>query len=185
MMVNHSYWRQFPELETERLLLREITLADAPDIFATYSDPEVMRYWGSPPHASIEESCLMIQGIAGSFMAQEGIRWGITLKPSNQIIGSCGHWRMIKRHFRTEIGYELARPFWGHGIMAEAVEAIVQFGFTRMGLHSVEAQIDPANTRSARLLERLRFHREGYQRENFFVDGRFLDTILYARLCTD
>jgi ribosomal-protein-alanine N-acetyltransferase len=69
--------------------------------------------------------------------------------------------------------------------MAEALAAIIQFGFTRMGLHSIEAQVDPANIRSVRLLEKLRFRREGYQRENFYVNGRFSDTVLYARLCTD
>jgi ribosomal-protein-alanine N-acetyltransferase len=183
--MNVFTWQQFPRLETRRLVLRQITSLDAEDIFRIYSDEEVMRYWGSPPHRSIYQTRVMIDEISSSFQAQEGIRWGITLKDDGRFIGSGGHWRLMKRHFRAEIGYELARDCWGKGIMAEALEAIIQFGFKQLELHSIEAQVDPENTRSAHLLEKLRFQREGYLRESYYSDGIFTDTVIYSRLCTD
>lgn len=183
--MNVFTWQQFPRLETRRLVLRQIIGMDAEDIFRIYSDEEVMRYWGAPAHKSIYQTRIMIDEISSSFQTQEGIRWGITLKNDGRLIGSCGHWRLMKRHFRSEIGYELSRDFWGQGIMAEALEPIIQFGFDQMELHSVEAQVDPDNARSSHLLEKLRFQREGYLRESYFSDGRFTDTVIYSRLCTD
>jgi [ribosomal protein S5]-alanine N-acetyltransferase len=185
MSLDGSYWDRFPTLETERLILREITPADSGDIFAIYSDEEVMRYWGSPPHRSMAETRMMIEGVAASYLAREGIRWGIARKPDDRLVGSCGLWRIVRRHFRAEIGYELSRSAWGQGIMAETIEAIARFGFVSMGLHSIEAQVDPENARSARLLEKARFKLEGRQRENFYYNGRFTDTLLYGRLCQD
>jgi [ribosomal protein S5]-alanine N-acetyltransferase len=186
---SQDIWTTFPTIETQRLLLREITLDDAEDVYRVYSDADVMEYWGGPPHRFLTETRQMITAIASDFQLHEGIRWAVTLKGfgtgNGKFIGSCGHWRLMKRHYRSEIGYELARQHWGRGIMAEAVEAICQFGFKRMGLHSIEAQVDPANVRSVRLLARVRFRREGYLRENFFVNGRFHDSLLFARLVSD
>src|SRR5262249_30048653 len=129
MHMNDSIFNQFPRLETARLSLREITADDAADLLRIYSNPDVMRYWSSATMQSIAEAHRKIAGIAAAFHAREGIRWGITRKDAGQLIGSCGHWRLVKQHFRSEIGYELAPEYWGQGIMPEAVEAILRFGF--------------------------------------------------------
>jgi ribosomal-protein-alanine N-acetyltransferase len=184
-MNDEGAFATFPYLETPRLILRAITLDDADDMFRIYSDPQVMRYWGSPPHQSIEDSRTLISGIIKAFADKEGIRWGITRKGSNQLIGSCGHWRLIKQHFRSEIGYELAPEHWRQGIMTEALGAIVQFGFEMIGLHSIEAQIEPGNLASRKVLEKLGFRQAGYLRENYFLDGRFTDTALFSLLKQD
>jgi [ribosomal protein S5]-alanine N-acetyltransferase len=184
-MINEEIFDVFPVLETERLILREITLADAEDMFRIYADPEVMRYWSSAPMRSIDEARRKIEGITNAFRERTGIRWAITRKGSERLIGSGGHWRLIKPHFRSEIGYELAREHWGQGIMPKAVAAMLQFGFERMGLHSVEAQIEPHNQGSRRVLEKLGFVQEGYFRENFFVDGTFTDTAVFSLLKAD
>jgi ribosomal-protein-alanine N-acetyltransferase len=184
-MLNETVFDVFPVFETERLVLREITPDDAEDVFRIYADPQVMRYWGSAPMRSIDEAHGKIAGIAAAFGEREGIRWAITRKGSNQLIGSCGHWRLIKQHFRSEIGYDLAPEHWGQGIMPEAVGAILRFGFERMGLHSVEAQIEPNNQGSRRVLEKLGFVQEGYFRENFYYDGTFTDTAVFSLLKAD
>jgi ribosomal-protein-alanine N-acetyltransferase len=184
-LINDDIFEQFPVLETERLILREITPADAEDVFRIYADPQVIRYWGSAPLASIDEAGHKIQGVIDAFREREGIRWAFTLKGDDRLIGSGGHWRLMKQHQRSEIGYELAPEHWGQGIMSEAVGAIVQFGFERMGLHSVEAQIEPANRASRGVLEKLGFVQEGYFRENFFFDGTFGDTAVFSLLKAD
>jgi ribosomal-protein-alanine N-acetyltransferase len=184
-MNEQAVFNIFPRLETERLILREITPGDAQDLFRIYADPLVMRYWSSAPMQSIDEAYDRIQGIADAFREKEGIRWAITRKGDGRLIGSGGHWRLIKEHFRSEIGYDLAPEYWGQGIMPEAVGAMLRFGFEHMGLHSVEAQIEPNNTGSRRVLEKLGFVQEGYFRENFFVNDTFTDTAVFSLLKTD
>ena len=184
-MNEQTIFKTFPQLETERLILREIIPSDAQDLFRIYADPLVMRYWSSAPMQVIDEAYDRIQGIAAAFREKEGIRWAITRKGDGQLIGSGGHWRLIKEHFRSEIGYDLATEYWGQGIMPEAVGAMLRFGFERMGLHSVEAQIEPDNTGSRRVLEKLGFVQEGYFRENFFVNGAFTDTAVFSLLKAD
>jgi [ribosomal protein S5]-alanine N-acetyltransferase len=184
-MLNEAAFDVFPVLESERLILRQITPDDAEVIFRIFADPRVIRYWGAAPMASIEEAHGKIAGITAAFREKFGIRWAITLKGSNRLIGSCGHWRLIKQHRRSEIGYELAPEQWGQGLMPEAVDAILQFGFQRLGLHSVEAQIEPNNQGSRRVLEKLGFVQEGYFRENFYFDGTFTDTAVFSLLKAD
>jgi ribosomal-protein-alanine N-acetyltransferase len=184
-MLKETVFDVFPVLETERLILREITPDDAEDIYRIFADPAVIRYWGAAPMGSIGEAQGKIAGITAAFREREGIRWAITRKGDNRLIGSCGHWRLVKQHFRSEIGYELAPEHWGQGVMPEAVGALLRFGFERMGLHSVEAQIEPNNQGSRRVLEKLGFVQEGYFRENFYFDGTFTDTAVFSLLKAD
>lgn len=177
----------FTVLETERLVLREITLDDAPAMFTIMSDPRVTRYFGSPPMTAPDEGVQRVQGITRAFAEQEGVRWAITWRADGSFLGSCGFWRLIRPHFRAEIGYELAPAWWGRGVMTEALAAVMGFGFERLGLHSVEAQIAPENTGSRRVLEKLGFVQEGYFRENYYEahEGRFTDTAVFSLLRSD
>lgn len=174
----------FPILETQRFVLREITLDDASDMFRIMSDPRVMRYFGSEPMTSHDQAIDRAKGIHEAFAEQSGVRWAITRREDGQFIGTCGFWRLIKEHFRAEIGYELDPAFWGQGVMTEAVGGMLRFGFTRMGLHSVEAHIDPANTGSRRVLEKLGFVQEGYFRDNYYLPSEnvFSDTAVFSLL---
>lgn len=173
---------EFPTLETERLLLRELREDDVADAHRMFTDAEVMRYVGKPLHADIEETRRFLQRNRDLFPAREGVRWALTRRGSDRLIGSGGHWRLMKPHYRAEIGYDLLPECWGQGLMTEALRAILRFGFARMGLHSVEAQIDPANRRSRRVLERLGFRQDGLLRENFFFAGTFTDTAVFTLL---
>src|SRR5262245_14653646 len=157
MHINDDIFDTFPGLETERLILREIVPDDVVDLFRIYSDPDVMRYWSSAPLQRIDQAQQRIADATAAFQAREGIRWAIARKGASRLLGTCGHWRLMRQHLRSEIGYDLVPEHWGQGIMPEAVAAILQFGFERMGLHSVEAQIEPQNQASRRVLEKLGF----------------------------
>lgn len=174
----------FPTLETERLVLRAPRADDAPDIFRIMSDERVVRYFGIPPMHSLEQAVRRVEIFQSSFAAHEGIRWAITMRGEDRLIGTLGFWRLIKAHLRAEVGYELAPERWGQGIMPEALGAVLRFGFTAMGLHSVEAQIDPANNGSRRVLEKLGFVQEGYFRESYYhpEEDRFSDTAVFSLL---
>jgi [ribosomal protein S5]-alanine N-acetyltransferase len=95
------------------------------------------------------------------------IEWAITLKDSGQYIGAISYHRLMKEHFRAEIGYILHPAHHGKRIMDEAIRTVTDFGFNSMGLHSVEANVNPENIASIKLLERNNFVREAYFKENY------------------
>lgn len=114
----------------------------------------------------------------------EGITWAITLKEDTKLIGTICFWNIQKEHYRAEIGYVLHPDFQRKGIMQEAIAEVIKFGFQVMKLHSIEANTNPNNTSSIRLLERNKFIREGYFRENYFYNGKFYDSVVYALLAS-
>lgn len=172
----------FPVLETARLRLRAVQPDDAADVFHIRADERVMRYFGSPPITSLDKAAQQIHDFATSFQEQTGIRWAITRRGEDRLLGTLGFWRIDKPHFRAELGYDLAPDCWGQGIMPEAIGAVLTWGFTTMNLHSVEAQIDPANHGSRRVLEKCGFVQEGYFRENYYSGDRFTDTAVFSLL---
>ena len=125
----------FPVLETERFLLRAVTLDDVPEIFRIMSDLRVTRYFGALPMASPTEAQERVQAIQTAFQEHVGVRWAIAYRASGQLIGTGGFWRLIKSHYRAEVGYELAPEWWGQGVMTEALGAMLGFGFTHMLQH--------------------------------------------------
>lgn len=173
----------FPTLQTHRLLLREITPEDAPAIFQMRSDPRVMRYIGRPPMEDIEEAQKLIETYQQSYQQNESVNWAICLRerPEWQI-GTIGFWKMDKVNHRTEIGYTLHADYWRQGIMDEALTAAIEYCFKTLNFHSIEANTDPENEASGRILEKHGFVQEAYFRENFFSEGRFLDSRIYSKI---
>src|SRR5690606_18725591 len=91
-----------------------------------------------------------------------------------------GFWRLLKEHYRGEIGYLLHPDFQGQGIMHEAFTPVLEYGFNKMNLHSVEANVYPANVSSKKVLEKNGFIKEAYFKENYFFNGEFTDTAVYS-----
>ncbi|RTZ10517.1 N-acetyltransferase [Flavobacterium sp. GSP27] len=172
----------FPDLETERLLLRRVNTNDIKEIFALRSNPETMKYIPRPLVKTNEDALEHIAMIDTKIEANEGINWAITLKNNPKLIGVIGHYRIKPEHYRAEIGYMLLPEYHGKGIVSEAVKEAVNYGFQIMKLHSIEAMIDPDNDASAKVLEKNGFVREGHLKENEFFDGRFFDTLIYSLL---
>ena len=173
----------FPEIQTKRLLLRRMVLADAPEVMAMRSDDAVMRYIDRPKTKTREEAEAWIQLVDDSLTNNNGIAWAITLAAEpEKLIGNISFWRIIKQHYRAEIGYMLMPAHWRTGIMKEAILAVHDFGFKQMQLHSIEAHINPANTASAAILEAAGYTREAYFKEDYFFQDKFLDTAIYSLL---
>lgn len=173
---------RFPTLETPRLLLRQIVPHDAKSLFATFSDPAVMEFYGDPPHRSIEDSRDLIQRQQRWYAQREGIRWGVTLKGDDAVIGSCGFFLFDEEFRHAEMGYELARAYWRQSIMREALDAIISYGFTSTELHRIEAVVNGANEPSKALLLALGFTREGALRERFYFAGQYWDDLYFGLL---
>ncbi|RAS91145.1 N-acetyltransferase [Priestia endophytica] len=175
----------FPFIETNRLLLREIVKDDANDILKYLSDEEVMKYYGLAPFKTINEALNEILWYQSILNEQTGIRWGITLKGKDKVIGSCGFLNRVPEHYRTEIGYELSRDYWGHGIASEALEAVIRYGFKYLKFQRVEALVEPPNIPSQKLIEKHGFIREGLLRNYEFTCGKFDDLYMYSLLKQD
>ena len=172
----------FPNLETERLLLRRVDTNDIKEIFALRSNPETMKYIPRPLLKTDEDALEHIAMIDTKIETNEGINWAITLKDNPKLIGVIGHYRIKPEHYRAEIGYMLVPEFHGKGIVSEALKEVVNYGFKIMKLHSIEAIIDPENHGSAKVLEKNGFVKEAHLKENKFFEGRFLDTVIYSIL---
>ena len=172
----------FPNLETERLSLRRADKNDASPILELRSNVETMKYIPRPLLKSTEDALEHIAMIDAKIENSEGINWAITLKNDSKLIGIIGFYRIKPEHFRAEIGYMLLPAFSGNGIISEAINEVVNYGFNEIHLHSVEGIIDPNNLGSAKVLQKNGFVKEAHLKENEFYEGRFLDTVIYSRL---
>jgi ribosomal-protein-alanine N-acetyltransferase len=178
-MLNINF-TPFPIIRTERLVLREITDDDLPEIFYQRSDPQMMKYLDRAPARSQENAAEFLGRLKATLSANEGITWGITLKGEPRLIGNIAIWRIDKEHHRAEIGYALHPEHQSKGYASEALKAILDYGFHTMKLHSLEANVNPKNNASIKLLEKNNFVREAYFRENYYFDGRYLDSAIYS-----
>jgi len=173
----------FPDLLTERLLLRKTTISDADDIFFLRSDKSILKYLGKSPAKTVDEAIDFIKMINQSIDSNESILWAITVKESpKKVIGTICYWRILKEHFRAEIGYVLHPEYWGKGIMKEALLKVLEYGFNEMKLHSIEARLDEKNIASEAILKATGFTKEGFLKEDFFFEGSFSNTVIYSRL---
>jgi [ribosomal protein S5]-alanine N-acetyltransferase len=156
-MTAFAWGDALPTLAATRVALRHLTQADAQDIFAIFSNAEVMRYWSSVPMTAIGEATAYIDHIHDSLRRRDLFQWGISDIDSHRIIGTCTLLSVAAPHERAEIGFAIARDCWGRGLAREAVTILIDFAFDRLRLHRLEADVDPRNDRSLRLLERLGF----------------------------
>ena len=173
----------FPELRTGRLLLRKLQITDANEMFFLRSNEDVLSYIGREPTKTIAEAEEFINKINKAVDENESILWGIAfLNEPSTIIGTICIWNFQKEHYRGEIGYILHPDHWRKGIMKEAINAVADYGFSILGLHSMEAQLNPENMASSAVLESTGFAKEGHLKENHYFNGEFRDTAIYSKL---
>ena len=128
-------FQPFPDLYTNRLLLKQVTTNDVHEVFALRSNKTLMRFINRPLAQTEEDALSYIETLQTALTKNDGITWGVTLKYSNAVIGTIGLWRLIKEHFRAEIGYMIDEAHQGTGLMREAIEAVLRYGFDVMKLH--------------------------------------------------
>lgn len=184
-MTERFNFGPFPILESPRLILRDLVPEDAPAVFRIRSDYQVTRYNTGLAYDRLDQADDLIIAIQNGYRDGIELRWGITLKGDNTVIGMCGFNYWVRHDHRASVGYDLARSYWGQGIMTEAVRAVVDFGFASMDLNRIEADADSRNPASARVLEKVGFRREGVQREQFYENGGYYDLLLFSLLRRD
>ncbi len=181
MTIDQAF-SQFPSLTTARLHLRQLRPTDAEAFFAIRSDPEVMESYSREPYKSLADSQAAIQKLQGFYEQREALFWGITLKEADIVIGSCTLWNFGPDFYYAEIGYELSRAYWRQGITFEAVSAILTYGFSELGLHRIEANVNASNARSTGMLRKLGFTYEGNLRQRHVFHGHVEDEQYFGML---
>src|SRR5438105_4606081 len=150
-MLAENIFANLPQLETERLILRRLTLDDVQDIFEYASDPEVPKYTSWERHKTIDDATIFLNVIMPTYDDPKNKEWawGMALKGNGKLIGSCALWGEPV-HARAEVGYVIGRPYWGQGLVTEAVREILRLGFEELGLNRIQARCHPENIGSAR-----------------------------------
>ena len=172
--MHHDSLTSFPNLETDRLWLRQATQEDVEAVFAVFSDPDVTQFHDLNTFTRLNEAVEVIERRTKGFERGRGIRWGIARKPNKNLIGSCG-FTWDRETNAAEIGYELASQFWRQGIMSEALCTILRYGFERREVQFVIAEIMLENVASRRLLEKLGFQSQRILKERGFWKGKHHD----------
>lgn len=176
----------FPILTTDRLVLREHLANDAPALYQMRSDDLVMQYVHRERPQAIEDIENLIALMNENYVQNKSLTWAISLKQApDEMIGSIGYYRSNLENHRAEIGYMLSSRLWRQGLISEALTAVIDFGFEQIRLHSICAYIDPNNEASRQILLKHGFVKEAYHREDFYFNGKFMDTEIYGLLKGD
>ncbi|MBQ9951911.1 MAG: GNAT family N-acetyltransferase [Clostridia bacterium] len=184
-MIGIDLYGYMPELETDRLILRKLTMRDAADIFEYSRDPQVAKHVLWEAHRSISESRLYLRYMLRKYRNCEPASWGIELKSTGKIIGTIGYMWIQSDNAVAEVGYSLARAHWGQGIMTEALEAVIAYAFDSLRLNRVEAIHEPDNPASGAVMRKCGMQLEGRLRKKLCNKGRYVDVDLYAILKSD
>lgn len=181
-MAGFAWGDRLPTIAGARVVLRALESSDVPDLFGIFSDSEVLRFWDGTSMTSITDADAYLRQIDENFRSRQLFQWGIAHQATGSILGTCTLLHVNLAHRRGEIGFALGRPHWGKGLARDAVAALIAFAFEHLDLHRLEADVDPRNDRSLRLLEGLGFQREGYLRERYHLKGGLQDTVLLGLL---
>ncbi|MFO0801687.1 MAG: GNAT family N-acetyltransferase [Gemmataceae bacterium] len=173
-------WRP-PTLHTERLMLRPYCEADAPLLFPLVSNPNTTRFTLWEHHKTLDDTRVFVRDYALGRYA-EGVPEPLAICIKEQPIGSCGSFWASYPHRTMEIGYWLAEPYWGRGIIVEAVRELVRYSFDSLKPKRIQARVIEGNAASIRVLEKLGFRFEGTHRSAILRRGRHEDVHYFAKL---
>ena len=174
----------FPELHTNRFILKQIVASDQAFIFKGLSHPEVIPFYGVS-YKTVEEAKGQMDFYDGLWRERTGIWWKIVDRDNNEPVGACGMNYYNATHEKAEIGYWLLPHFWRKGIMPEVIPVMIRHLFAHWKLHRLEAIIEDGNETSWRLAEKLGFKYEGKLREAEIKNGKRIDLLLYSLLVNE
>lgn len=180
-----ALFSHLPRIETDRLYLRPLKMSDARDMYAYAQDPEVSRHVLWDAHKSIWETRRFLLFARGQYRRGFPGSFAVELKESGRMIGTIGFMWVNPDFQSAEVGYSLSRDYWNKGIMTEALEATLRFGFEELKLNRIEAQHDTENPASGKVMAHCGMQYEGIMRQRVRNKGCFRDVALYAILKND
>ncbi len=174
-----------PTLEGERIVLRHPRGADLDELYALFASAEVTRYWSHGPWQARHQAEAYLRDIHAGAASGQLLQWAITERDEDRLIGTVTLYALSRAHARGEIGFALQPSRWGRGLARETVSTVLTHAIHGLGLQRVEADTDPDNAASLRLLESLGFQREGYARERYRLGGGTQDSVLLGLLARE
>lgn len=175
---------KFPTLRTKRLELIEITPDYVNDIYELFSDPRVTNFYNLIPFQKEKEAAVIIERLHSHYDQKLGIRWGIRLKNSGELIGSAGFNNYTEKH-RANLGYDLKPKYWNQGITTEAIKVVSEYGFRTLQINRIEAEVMPGNISSEKVLYKCGFKNEGLLRSWMYWNMRYWDMNMFSILKSD
>lgn len=168
-------------MQTERLLLRQFHDGDIENVFRGLSHPDVIRYYGVS-FATLEATREQMQWFRDLESQGTGLWWALEDKQTGHFYGAAGLYLINPTHRKAETGFWLLPDYWGRGIVPEAMQPIMAYGFDKLQLHRIEAFVETGNANSGRVLRKLGFDYEGCMRDCEIKNGRFISLEIYGLL---
>jgi ribosomal-protein-alanine N-acetyltransferase len=177
-MINFN---PFPVIETQRLVLRHMSIADAEDVFRMRSDPRMHEHTDTQVDVTLEQTNTYIEKMDRGINENRWIIWAIEHKDSGKFAGTVSIWNFDNERRSGELGYGIIPSFQGQGLMTEALDAVVRYGFDIVNLNVIEAYTEVSNARSNCLLERCKFIRTKEIKEAGYVKNILFNMAVYIR----
>jgi len=174
----------FQSLHTNRLDLIEIKQEHLGDIFKLFSDNKVTQFYNIVTLTNEGEAQKFIDWFQNRFAENVGIRWGISLKGHDNIIGTIGFNNFTKQH-RANIGFDLQANFWNNGYLTEAIKVVTEFGFNKLDINRIEAEVMTGNIASEKVLAKSGFKNEGFLRQWMYWNNKYYDMTMFSLLQSD
>ncbi len=184
-MITKIELADVPVLETDRLLLKKLSLNDAEDIYEYAHEDEVTKYVIWNRHKSVGDSVEFINYAAEEFRNGTSIVWGLEVKNERKVIGTIDLRNFNNEHKCGEIGYCISKKYWNQGFTTEALKAVINFGFERLYLNRLEAHCELENIASWRVMEKAGMIYEGILREKVLIKSKFRSMKMYSILKSD
>jgi len=168
--MSNINFNPFPQLTTSHLILRQLFLKDANEVFLLRSDKQVNKYLDRPIANSVDDARKFINNINNGINRNEFIYWAIAFKTHSKLIGSICLWNISENGTKSELGLELLPDYQGKGIIQGALPEVIRYGFEEMELHSIEGEVDPKNVKSIKLMEK----------NGFISKNKLMNTLIYS-----
>ena len=162
--------------------MRPFSLGDAADVFEYAGDPQVTRFLALETQRSVDDVRRLLATMIAACNTGQVLMVAVELKKKGKVVGGCAMRNWDRESSRLEFAYALAHRYWGQGIIPEALNALIELAFTRMGLNRIEVHTSPDNAASCRMVEKIGFQREGVIRRHEFYKDEYHDLVMYALL---
>ncbi len=170
-------------IDTKRLILRRFLITDADDMYANVcSDSRVNRYLTWKVHNSIDDTIELMKSFVARYESDSRYCWAIVEKETNQVIGTIAAPTVKEKTKTIEITYAIGFDWWGKGITAEAVNAVIDFFFEKVGINRIEAGHDLLNVNSGKVMQKVGMQKEGVLRQAGINNTGVFDIVLYSIL---
>ncbi|WP_243524986.1 GNAT family N-acetyltransferase [Bacillus pseudomycoides] len=176
--MQNSY--ELPNLETKRLLLTKLDMSHLDDLFEVYSEPQTTTYVPRNVHENKEETHSLLEKMMKATKEGKAFVWSVMLQENQKAIGTCGIW--ILPHSNASLGAVISPLYWGKGLIVEALEELIKFGFQELSLNRIEGRCDVKNIASERVMQKLQMIYEGTLRQSVKINERYCDSKVYSLL---